>query len=718
MKLHPRLDGLRAFAREELGGRRRRHIARHLAHCARCRADVVRLREVARLRFAAADPPAGALGEVLARRERGERVILPAVPSAARRVRRIPRVAAVAVLAFAMIGIVLVRARDAGAAQSELRIEPARPTAGATLAVTYTPTSRLAGETMVTLRARVYAMVPGPGVRVVTLGTLERDGASFSGEVALPDSVAYAVLAVEAGDASFVDHFAESWEVVVHDTAGRPIYQSLRARFSDVQGRDSRIAADVADRIAALYPERTFGLRTQFLTETRELPEAARDSAASAHREQHLPRLLDTLDAMAADPYELATLVFYASEIGAPEAANRAKALLYERYPSHPSSLQRRTFDTSDAHRGRPEALLAAYDGMYDEYGASSQLAYSAFSLALRQRDTTALRRWGMRFIEVDSTFRPYVATQFARQPTLQPLAATLLRAEIARYDREPSAPVDEAWAEWLLAERPLTQTRDEFLEARRLAAGTLLTTHGTTLLALGDTVAALDTLAIAFDAGWDPARFRTIGGLHLALGDTTAAATAVARLAADPATAAASDSMRLRLGAAGEGDRWQTLVAEARATMLREIANRAIDRMPLLPRLRVVSIDGESTPVELRSTGPTVVVFWSRYCPPSFAQLADLDGLSARLLADGVRVITITGEPRESAAAFVRKNGWTFPVYFDPEMDAHRAFDQPGTPTYFVLDHDGRIRFETHAIGEVVRFVHAVRGGRTDQGQ
>ena len=330
-------------------------------------------------------------------------------------------------------------------------------------------------------------------------------------------------------------------------------------------------------------------------------------------------------------------------------------------------------------------------------------------------RVTPAAPRLG----EADPRSASMVANMLANFPAQRSLTAEYLRADIdwlsaaleraeeigSSNDDQPHGP-----------ERGLTQTAAEYAGTLRLALGWRLTVHGTTLLALGDTAAALDTLSFAFDIGWDPQRFRTIGELYLARGDTAAAAAAFARVVVDPTTSEAADSLRARLGAAGAGPAWKALLAEARLVMKEHVWNGAVDRAPLLPRLRLEDADGRARVVELRQGTPMLVAFRSRYCPGSFTQLDEMARVAARLEAEGVPVIAVSPEEPATLREFMDAKGYRFPVFSDPQRDAAAAFDTPGFPAYFVLDGTGRIRFAHNDIGRVIREVAALREQAREQ--
>jgi len=713
---HPSFSRLRAFALGEADATQRRRVARHLERCARCRETISRVREVVAAARELEAPPADALERIVDRRGRGERVVLPVAPAGgARRAWPLQRVAAIAVLIAGALVYALARTGELEALRSELRITPAAPRMGEPIRIEYRATSRLEDEPRLVLRARFRTPHSTKEDRHAVLGMLERIGDGvFAATVRLPDSAVYAVLAVEDTLARFVDHHGEQWEALVHDEDGRPLFEALDQRSWDTMRRDMRLAAEIAEQMTRLYPERPEGWRHVLFEALSLAPEAAADSIRAEHRERYLPLVARGIErADSPDVALLATAVSYATEAGDTVAAARWKAMLYERYPLHVATLQRRVFDLYDEYRGRTGELLLAFERMYEEVGGRSQLSFSAFTLAAQLGDADAVARWAPRLVEAVPSLTSMVANTLVRLPALRHLALPYLRAEIAAYsgalERATATPPGGAVPG--VFERPLTMTAAEYARALQEAwLGSLLTTHGTTLLALGDTAAALDTLSRAFDAGWDPHRFLTIGELHLARGDTAAAAAAFARVAVDPTTGEATDSLRARLGAAGTGATWEALLADARAAMKQHVWASAVDRAPLLPRLRLQDADGHARVVELGQGVPMLVAFWSRYCPPSFMQLDELARVAARLETEGVPVVTLSPEEPAKLREFMDAKGYRFPVFFDPERDAAVAFDTPGFPTYFVLDGAGRIRFAHHDVGRVIREVAALR--------
>ncbi len=92
----------------------------------------------------------------------------------------------------------------------------------------------------------------------------------------------------------------------------------------------------------------------------------------------------------------------------------------------------------------------------------------------------------------------------------------------------------------------------------------------------------------------------------------------------------------------------------------------------------------------------PIVLNFWATRCGPCRNELPEFDAASREYedkvqflimdLADGV------SESMETAVAFVEKNGYTFPVYFDTSLEGMKAYGISAIPVTVFIDADGNI--------------------------
>ena len=94
----------------------------------------------------------------------------------------------------------------------------------------------------------------------------------------------------------------------------------------------------------------------------------------------------------------------------------------------------------------------------------------------------------------------------------------------------------------------------------------------------------------------------------------------------------------------------------------------------------------------------PIVVNFWATWCGPCKIELPAFDTLYQQYkdqvhflmvnLTDGV------DETVESVSDFVTKNNYTFPVYYDTDMDAALTYYITSVPRTLFIDNDGTIAY------------------------
>jgi cytochrome c biogenesis protein CcmG, thiol:disulfide interchange protein DsbE len=89
----------------------------------------------------------------------------------------------------------------------------------------------------------------------------------------------------------------------------------------------------------------------------------------------------------------------------------------------------------------------------------------------------------------------------------------------------------------------------------------------------------------------------------------------------------------------------------------------------------------------------PALVDFFASWCGPCAEEAPTLRKLSASLHGKAT-VVAVDWDDEDSAArAFVRRQGWTFPVLADTTGSVGESYGvNVGLPTSFVLDSEGRI--------------------------
>ena len=106
--------------------------------------------------------------------------------------------------------------------------------------------------------------------------------------------------------------------------------------------------------------------------------------------------------------------------------------------------------------------------------------------------------------------------------------------------------------------------------------------------------------------------------------------------------------------------------------------------------------VDGDGNPVYLSDFfgKPIILNFWASWCGPCKSEMPDFEeayqeyGEEISFLmvncTDGSR------ETVEGAKAFIEDQGYTFPVYYDTQLDASITYGASTIPMTFFIDRDG----------------------------
>jgi len=92
----------------------------------------------------------------------------------------------------------------------------------------------------------------------------------------------------------------------------------------------------------------------------------------------------------------------------------------------------------------------------------------------------------------------------------------------------------------------------------------------------------------------------------------------------------------------------------------------------------------------------PVVINFWASWCPPCKSELPTFHNVQEQLGGDiAFMMIDVTDgirETKEDARELIDEKGYTFPVYYDTELDASNTYGVTSLPSTVFIDSDGNI--------------------------
>ncbi|NOT07346.1 MAG: hypothetical protein HOP28_03985 [Gemmatimonadales bacterium] len=713
---HPSFAALTRYVEKTASAGEQRRLAAHLAACPRCRATILRLRELPSLaqRAMRAEPDLTAVWQrVGARLDRGDEVLLPlasatAASSAGRRILLSAGMAAIlGLMVFAAL-----RPRALEAARSELRFGIPFVTPGEEVEVEYRATGAMTSLPRLILRARFRDSTRGfrlDGVRQVAAATLDRRGQGrYAGRFRFPAGAVIGAFAVEDTAGALVDANGGRLWYLAAGRNGAAAEAALEQRAYDEMAYDFGRAIGTLRDAAVRYPDNPWRWAILRASEPDTPPLVAEHRA----RFDSLHRALagrNGLSGAAAEGMLLYAMLTMGSQ---PDSAGMAtfqswENRLIELYPTHPRSIEQRVFRLMRAAGKDRKRFLAGADSLWAEagYSAHPRLLDVSLNAAIGAGDGAAIRVWAERWLAIRPWDRALVARRIAAQPTERSFGLEQLRQALRDLDSTSNA------------RRELQTTRTEQARVDAREHQELLVALGMALFAGGDLSSARDTLRVAVRLGPWVSVLAKIEAPLRSTGERETALWVQALRATDLLAPASLRDSIWKAGREAAGDSaWRAVTAKAIADVAADAGSQVVSRHIDLSAARAQ--DSAATSIDLgevAATGPTMVVFWHPWCPYSRSALTRLKRYEALLGERGIRMLFVTEAlPLEVAAhdasgeAIVRGKR-----VFDPARSLNGAFSASGTPT-FVLLKDGMVVFApTHAVDDAVRNTLLLAGAR-----
>ena len=92
----------------------------------------------------------------------------------------------------------------------------------------------------------------------------------------------------------------------------------------------------------------------------------------------------------------------------------------------------------------------------------------------------------------------------------------------------------------------------------------------------------------------------------------------------------------------------------------------------------------------------PVILNFWASWCGPCKSEMPDFDE-AYREYGENIHFLMVNmtdgyQETIESAKEMIADSGYSFPIYYDTDLEAARAYSVYSIPTTYFLDENGYI--------------------------
>ena len=125
------------------------------------------------------------------------------------------------------------------------------------------------------------------------------------------------------------------------------------------------------------------------------------------------------------------------------------------------------------------------------------------------------------------------------------------------------------------------------------------------------------------------------------------------------------------------------------------EAVSETEEQPSLAPDFTVYDLDGNAHKLSDFQGKPVLLNFWASWCGPCQMEMPDFQDYYEKF-GEQVHFVIVNltdgqQETVESASAFIEEKGYTFPVYYDTDIDAAAKYGVSAVPVSYFINAEGR---------------------------